>query len=217
MHRMRILFLTSSFPRFPGDHQVPFVLDQARAWKVARPADDIIILAPHGVGAPKWEEIAGVKIKRFRYFYPDRFQTLAYPAILPNIKKNPLLVGQVPFLVWAEYLAARRIIRESRADLIYAHWVMPQGLVARCLHWQTGIPYVIHNHSSDLTVFSRFGAVGRAVACSIVRECRAIFFVNRKQMDYALSLFRTDDQIAIKRKAATLPMGVNFDSVPAYN
>ena len=92
---------------------------------------------------------------------------------------------------------------------------MPQGLVARCLHWQTGIPYVIHNHSSDLTVFSRFGAVGRAVACSIVRECRAIFFVNRKQMDYALSLFRTDDQIAIKRKVSTLPMGVNFDSVPA--
>ena len=92
---------------------------------------------------------------------------------------------------------------------------MPQGLVARWLHWQTGIPYVIHNHSSDLTVFSRFGAVGRAVACSIVRECRAMFSDNRKQKDYALSLFRTDDQIAIKRKAKALPMGVNLDSVPA--
>ena len=84
---------------------------------MARPADDIIILAPHGVGAPKWEEIAGVKIKRFRYFYPDRFQTLAYPAILPNIKKNPLLVGQVPFLVWAEYLAARRINRQLQEPI----------------------------------------------------------------------------------------------------
>ena len=217
MHRMRILFLTSSLPRFPGDHQVSFVLDQARAWKAERPADDIIILAPHGVGAPKREEIAGVTIRRFRYFYPDRFQALAYPAILPNIKKNPLLVGQVPFLVWAEYLAARRIIHESGADLIYAHWVMPQGLVARWLHWRTGVPYVIHSHSSDLTVFSRFGPIGRAVARSIVRKSHAMFFGNRKQKEYAVSLFRAADQVGIKGKAKALPMGVNLEAVFSGN
>ncbi len=94
---------------------------------------------------------------------------------------------------------------------------MPQGLVARWLHWRTGVPYVIHSHSSDLTVFSRFGPIGRAVARSILRKSHAMFFGNRKQKEYAVSLFRAADQVGIKGKAKALPMGVNLEAVFSGN
>jgi len=34
-------------------------------------------------------------------------------------------------ILWAEYRAALRVLRSQQIDLVYAHWVMPQGIVAQ--------------------------------------------------------------------------------------
>jgi hypothetical protein len=212
---VRLLFLASSFPRFSGDPQVSFVLDQARAWKVARPNDDVIMLGPHDAKAPKQERIFDVAIRRFQYFYPARLQALAYPAILPNLRRNPVLLGQVPPFLWAEYRAARRIVSEQKIDLIYAHWVMPQGLVAHWLSRRTGVRYVLHNHSSDLAVFSRLGGTGLGIARRVIEGSRVMFCVNSKQKDFALSLFAPSAREAVSNKIVVLPMGTNLSDVPS--
>ncbi|MGC1271988.1 MAG: glycosyltransferase [Croceibacterium sp.] len=200
--------LTSTLPRFAGDMQADFVGEQARAWKSARPGDELAILAPHHALALQDEQIGGVKIRRFRYFRPEGAQRLAYPAILPNIRRNPLLALQLPFFLAAEFRAARRLAREMRADCIYAHWVMPQGLVAWLLHRVAGIPYVLQNHSSDLTVFSRFGGVGRALARAILRDAAHFFCVNSSQRDFALALFDGAERDAFAARCTVLPMGI---------
>ena len=41
----KVLFLTSTLPRFTGDMQPSFVLDQAHAWKAERPQDRVTIVA----------------------------------------------------------------------------------------------------------------------------------------------------------------------------
>jgi glycosyltransferase involved in cell wall biosynthesis len=211
---MKILFLASTLPRFTTDLQAPFVLEQAQAWKTRRPADEVCILAPHDAAAARREQIGGVEIRRFQYFFPEKLQALAYPAILPNIKRNPFLIGQIPPFLWAEYLAAKRIVVERGIELIYAHWIMPQGLVARWLSKSTGVRYVIQNHSSDLTVFSKFGGLGQSAARAILRESHAMFCVNSRQKEYALSLFDVTEQAEISRKITVLPMGVSLDQVP---
>jgi glycosyltransferase involved in cell wall biosynthesis len=208
---MKILFLASTLPRFTNDLQAPFVLEQAQAWKTRRPADEIYILAPHDAAAARREQVGGVEIHRFQYFFPEKLQALAYPAILPNIKRNPFLICQIPAFLWAEYLAAKRIVVERGIDLVYAHWIMPQGLVARWLSKSTGVRYAIQNHSSDLTVFSKLGGVGRSVARAIIRESHAMFCVNRRQKEYALSLFDTTERAEIAPKITVLPMGVSLD------
>jgi glycosyltransferase involved in cell wall biosynthesis len=208
---MKILFMASSLPRFVNDPQAPFVLEQGQAWKNERPAEEVYILAPHDAGAARQEEVGGIEIHRFQYFYPDGLQALAYPAILPNIKRNPLLIGQVLPFLWAEYSAAKRIIREKGIDLVYAHWVMPQGLVARWLSRSTGVQFAIQNHSSDLSVFSKLGGLGQSMARTIIRESCAMFCVNRRQKEDALSLFKSSEQPGIAPKITVLPMGVNLD------
>jgi glycosyltransferase involved in cell wall biosynthesis len=190
--------------------QAAFVLEQAAAWAAERPDDRITILAPHDFGAARSESVGGIEIRRFRYFAPGRMQRLAYPAILPNLKRNPLLLAQVPPFLLAEFFAARRLVRERNIDLVYAHWVMPQGLVAWQLHRFTGTPFVIQNHSSDVDVFARLGRPGRALAKKVIGAAAAMFCVNRQQKDRALSLFRASERKSVEDKITVLPMGVRL-------
>ncbi len=212
---MKILFLASTLPRFPNDHQAPFVLDQAVAWKRFHPQDEVYILAPHDRQARKREEIEGVKIRRFVYFWPEALQGLAYPAISPNIKRNSLLLGQLPFFLLAEFRAAVKLVRGRGVDLVYAHWVMPQGLVAYWVRRRLGIPYVLQNHSSDLAIFSCLGSAGRAIARRLITEARVFFCVNPHQKEDALRLFQPEVRAEMARKMTVFPMGVNASvSVP---
>lgn len=189
--------------------QAAFVLEQAAAWKAKRPEDNIVILAPHDRTAARHEWIGPIEVFRFRYFVPERLQALAYPAILPNIKANPLLALEVPPFLWSEYRAARRLVRERGIDLVYAHWVMPQGVVASALKAVTGVPYVLHNHSSDLSIFERFGGLGRGLARRVIAGAAAMFCVNRDQKAYADAMAP-----AAADRIRVLPMGVQPDALP---
>ena len=206
---MRILFLTSTFPRFPGDMQANFVGEQATAWKAARPKDEIVILAPHDALAARREALDGIEVVRFRYVLPAKFQGLAYPAILPNLKRRPLLAAQIPSFLVSQYLAARKLVKSRPIDLIYAHWVMPQGLVAMWLNRTIGVPYVLQNHSSDLRVFGKMGRRGHGLARRIINSAQHLFCVNSAQREYSLSLFAEPEKRAVGPKVTVLPMGVN--------
>lgn len=210
---MRVLFLTSTLPRFAGDMQAGFVAEQAQAWQAARQDDELAILAPHDAAAPREERLGTLRILRYRYLLPERAQRLAYPAIMPNIRANPLLALQLPPLLVAGYRAAMREARVMQADLVYAHWVMPQGLMAWRLRRAAGIPYVLQNHSSDLTVFDKLGAGGRRLARAILRDCLWFFCVNSAQREHALQMFDGAEREAFAQRCTVLPMGIA--SLPA--
>jgi len=205
---MRVLMLTSTLPRFAGDMQANFVGEQADAWLAARPGTQITILAPHDAAAPLREAEGRLTIKRFRYMWPDSVQGLAYPAILPNIKRNPLLAGQVPLFLAAQMRAAMRLLSEQHFDCIYAHWVMPQGVVARWVSKRTGVPYILQTHSSDLAVFAKAGAPGRGMARAILRDAKLFFCVNSGQLEAALAYLPASDHDDFRAKSSVLPMGV---------
>ncbi|MEO0400058.1 MAG: glycosyltransferase [Pseudomonadota bacterium] len=205
---MTLLFLTSTLPRFEGDAQAPFVLEQAAAFVKATNTMPVI-LAPGDAAAQARETLSGVAIRRFQYFLPKSAQTLAYPAILPNLKAQPLRGMQLPFFIASEYVAARKVLRE-KPDIegVYAHWVAPQGLVAWALKKATGVPYVLQNHSSDLAVFWKLGGAGRAMARRLVRDASVFFCVNVQQKRAVLGLFPQDQRTEISSKIKVLPMGV---------
>ncbi|MEH6661176.1 MAG: glycosyltransferase family 4 protein [Parasphingorhabdus sp.] len=204
----KVLFLTSTLPRFTEDMQPGFVLDQAHAWKEERPNDRVVILAPHDAGALRSEQIGDVEVRRFSYAWPEKWQQLAYPAILPNIKNRPITALLIlPFLI-AEFLAAFQMVRKDKLDLIYAHWVMPQGLIAYLLKLICGTSYVMQNHSSDLEIFSKLGPLGRALARRIIRASDRLFCVNERQRRFALDLFKASERAEMEQKVVTLPMGV---------
>lgn len=212
---MNILFITSTFPRFKNDTQSPFVLEQAVAWKKAQPKDNVYVLAPHDAGAETNETIQGVSIRRFRYAYPAFFEKLVYPALLPNIRSNFLLIVLVPFFFIAQIGAILHMLSVKRIDVLYAHWFVPQGISAciaiavyKMFH-QPHIRFVLHNHSSDVALLRKIPVFGSVLVRTLVRCADVVFCVNTK-LNYELKLLLSD---TVTTSIHTMPMGVALNTV----
>lgn len=146
---MRVLVVTSSFPRFPGDPSGVFILSLCK--ELQKLGIEIEVLAPHDDGCKRHEFWEGIKVFRFPYFYPHRFQRLCYGAgILKNMKGSPLAFMQLPFFILAELFYAIRIAQQKNFDLVHAHWSIPQGFTGLLLRKFRGIPWVTSLHGSDV-------------------------------------------------------------------
>ena len=123
---MKILMTTSSFPLYKGDTAGIFVYEQAKF--LVQKGLNLEILAPMGDLASKFEVMDDIKVRRFNYFYPLRYQGLCYGAGVPdNMKKGFKYKIQLPFLLLFFFLNI--LIRGSEKDIIYAHWTL-SGLAA---------------------------------------------------------------------------------------
>ena len=146
---MNILVLTSTFPRWQNDSEPRFV--DYLCQNLAEQAT-VHVIAPHARGAAREEAIGRVSVFRFRYCL-ESWQTLAYGGgILPNLRENPLRFLLVPPFLLSQWWLATRLLRRNHYDVIHAHWIIPQGLVAilaRCLA-SSPPPVALTSHGGDL-------------------------------------------------------------------
>jgi glycosyltransferase involved in cell wall biosynthesis len=198
---VRILVLTSTFPRWRGDTEPPFVLELCR-----RLAEHfkVHILAPHTGGADSEATFDGMRVTRYRYFLP-RWESLAYKGgILANLKKNRYRYALIPFFLLFQTLAVRKLLRRFHFDLIHAHWIIPQGacaVLANRIHLSR-LPILCTSHGGDL-----YGLSSRAMMwlrCRILEKIDAITTVSRAMRDDLDSL-----GVGLG-KVHVLPMGVNL-------
>lgn len=151
---MKVLHLTSSFPRSRGDHAGRFILDLTAC--LAAGGIDVHVVAPHDAGAAVVDELEGVPVRRFRYA-PTRLETLAYGGGLMANVRRPAGAALVPAFVAAYRRAAIAEARRLQPDVIHAHWWFPGGLVGRAASRATGIPLLVTLHGSDVHLAGRFG------------------------------------------------------------
>lgn len=125
--KKKILVLSSTFPRWENDHEPPFVYELSRRFTDHY---EVYVLAPHTAGSKTNEKIGHLNIHRFRYA-PEYFEKLSYNGgISTNLKNHPLRYFLVIPFILAELLYTIYIIRKENINLIHAHWIIPQGLVA---------------------------------------------------------------------------------------
>ena len=170
---LRVLVLATTFPRWAGDAEPRFIFDLTKplAKKVS-----LWVLAPHAHGAKTREEIDGVRVLRFPYFYPKRLQTLCYEGgILPKLKTNWLARLQLPFFLAAQAFHIWRTARKYKINFIHCHWIIPQGFFVALLNSFSGIPYLLTAHGGDVYSFRNNPlirlcgnyALKRAKACTV--------------------------------------------------
>lgn len=206
---MRVLVTASTFPRWAGDSQPAFVLDQLLALKAGHPELELHVLAPHDPGAARDEVLAGIPVHRFRYVLPAAWQALAYPAILPNLRQRPWLILQVPLLLLAEFFAIWSFCRRHRPAVVYSHWFTPQAIAGAAVTGLLGIPHVFTSHSTDVAVLGRVPLLGPALVRAIVRRCAAATVVSRRTLARLRAFFpRAADWDAVAARVQVLPMGV---------
>ncbi len=146
---IRVLVLTTTFPRWKGDVTPAFVYELSK--RLQESGLEIVILAPHHYGAKKFEIMDCMKVYRFPYFYPTKYQRLVYGGgILPNLKISNLAKVQVPFLVFSELFYAFKIIRKEKIDIIHSHWIIPSGLIGVAIKKAFKKPHITTAHAGDV-------------------------------------------------------------------
>jgi colanic acid/amylovoran biosynthesis glycosyltransferase len=199
MGKPRLLVLASTYPGRAGDGTPSFVRDLALGMAEAF---DIEVLVPAVPGGARHERDGELSVTRFRYFW-RRWEDLADGAILENVRARRSRLLQVPALVVAEYLAVRRAVRRNRPDVIHAHWIIPQGVVARL--GARGIPTVVTTLGGDLYAL-RSGAARRLKA-GVVRHAAAVTVMNREMGTMVRALGANPAAVSV------MPMGFDLSSV----
>ncbi len=125
---LRILFLTQTYPRWPGDTAGPFIRELARG--LVRGGDRVTVLAPRAEGVrPAWVD-DGVEVHTFAYA-PRRLEVLGYGRSLAADERIRLGAGlAAPLYLRAAASAVARHLARDPYDLLHAHWLAPNGLVA---------------------------------------------------------------------------------------
>jgi glycosyltransferase involved in cell wall biosynthesis len=143
---LRVLMIASSYPRSSDDTSSVFL--RYLVEHLRKTGADIRVLAPAD-NSRLSNDSRDASVTRFRYL-PRAWQQLAYGSgILPNLRRRPLLWLQVPFFLIGMAIALFRITRKWRPQIIHAHWVLPQGLIAVFVGAPTRVPVVVTLHGGD--------------------------------------------------------------------
>jgi glycosyltransferase involved in cell wall biosynthesis len=137
-----ILVLTTSFPLESSTAFGSFVFEKCR--HLVKEGLQVKVIAPHHMGANKKAKIDGIIINRFQYFFPARFQMIAYRAGIPtNIRTSFLAKLQLPFFVFSFLIAAMKDAKHY--DILHCHWSIAAliGIVAAKI-FKKKIVYMMH-------------------------------------------------------------------------
>lgn len=160
---MKILVLTSSFPRHKTDWWQQAVLSIYSNMDLKK--YHITVLAPGAPKAKKKEKLNGVDVRRFTYFYPPSLQLLTSgEGVLYTSKKNKLLGKiQVGAFILAEFISVISLLTKEKFDVIHANWILPQGLIAVIAKFIFRKPIIVTVHGTDIFALNKFNFLKRFI------------------------------------------------------
>lgn len=202
LDRPRVLVMSSTFPTREGGGEPAFVFELSRRLQARF---DVSVLAPRTPGAKKMETLAGLRVVRFPYFF-NRWEKLAMHGggILNQLRTHRLYYLMVPFFLFGQLAELWRLLRRESFDLIHAHWIIPQGLVAVCGLAITGrkIPLLCTSHGGDL--FALRWKILEAMKKLVMRRSDAVTVVSRAMKSKVEQMGIAGEKIHV------LPMGVDL-------
>ncbi|TBW56712.1 glycosyltransferase family 4 protein [Marinobacter halodurans] len=210
---MKILVLTSTYSS-NSSYKIPtFVSEQIKEISRQNPRFSFSILAPHDALLETSNHTSdNIRVKFFRYFYPNSLQSLNAHGLWPTIKKNPLKIIAFIFqLAFGIYWTVRLTTR-TKPDLIYAHWFTPQGIAAFIASKLTNTPFAITSHSSDVFVLKKLPLIGPLLVKSALNQSSAISVVSSRTYEKIKCFYSEKEWENIQKKIFLLPMGVHLPS-----
>jgi glycosyltransferase involved in cell wall biosynthesis len=159
---MRILLLTSSFPREENDYSAKWILELSKELKKRN--NKIIALAPYTSNLKTQELLDGIEVYRFKYA-PEHLEVLGYGKFLPhewsrsNFKlvflylRNILLF--IPFLFFM-FITTIKICKKEKIDILFSHWIFPCGLIGLLVAKILKIKPNLKIYGTDLVFMKKF-------------------------------------------------------------
>lgn len=158
-HPLKILMLTSSYPKYPGDVTAPFIESIAQFSR--EHGHEVTVLMPYHPDLNRQANERGVKLHQFRYTLPEKWHIWGYAASMQgDVKLRKLVYFLLPFVLVTSFWKMWQLTAKEKYDVIQAHWVIPNAPVAALVGWLRRIPVVISMHGSDVYIAEKLRPVG---------------------------------------------------------
>jgi len=168
---MKILMITTTYPRFDGDTAAPFIGSIAEG--IAALGHSVHVIAPFH---PQLKDGVRNGVTVHSYHLPgDKKKPLwGYAQSMESdVKLKKKVFAVAPIALHQTFWHGLRIAKELGADLIHAHWVLPNGFPASLIAGKLKRPLVVSLHGSDMFL-ARKNLLFRRTAASIFRKAAAV-------------------------------------------
>jgi glycosyltransferase involved in cell wall biosynthesis len=118
-------------------------------------------------------------------------------SLAGDTRLKPSTLVLLPFFLLAQFWSAFRVARKQQAQIIHAHWVLPNGLVGAWVARILGIPLAISLHGSDIFVAQGTRAFGR-VAGWVFRQAAVVTACSEDLRQGALGLGATPQKVHLE-------------------
>ena len=167
----------------------------------------VSVLAPHDYNLKFEEKINSINVYRFPYFFPYKYQKIAYgPGILDNLKKSSLALIQVPFFIISQLIYAIKIIYVAKISIIHSHWIIPQGLIGAICSKIFKIRHITTIHGSDINMTKDNWFLKKV--CNLIIDNSNYVTVNSRFTEKLLLKTINKKNLG---KVIVIPMGVNVN------
>ena len=169
----------------------------------------------HAPGLLREEVIDGVRIKRFGYAFSG-VKPIVYTGNMHQEVAGSFL-AKIVFLsfLWSFYRFSLRICRAEKADLIWANWWTPPGMIAARIADKLHLPLVISSHGTDISLLGKGGIIARIsrYVYSRTRKATVVSSFLKKKLTDNLDAINPDDVVVIP-----MPVGrEHFPKTPPPN
>jgi len=198
---MKILVLSSVYPRFDADAEVPWLRISLRELK--KNNCEAVLLVPAYKGL-KNHSIDGIPVYRFRYA-PASLEFLTHDEGAPSkIARNPFLqLLAIPYIISGS-IKTLFLCLKLKPEIIHVHWPFPHAFMAYFAAFFCKIPVVLTFYSAELLLAKK------------KRWIKPILkiFIKKADLVFAISSFtgKTVKEI-YDRKIEFLPYGTTLDGV----
>jgi glycosyltransferase involved in cell wall biosynthesis len=157
--KLKILMLTSSYPKFSGDVTAPFI--EAIAQNTQALDHEVTVLMAYHPDLQRQAVENGVSLQTFKYAPLRSWNIWGYAASLEaDVKVRKTIYFLLPLVLISSFFKMWRLTGREQFDVIQAHWVIPNAPVAVLVGWLRKLPVVISLHGSDVYIAERLKPVG---------------------------------------------------------
>ena len=198
---MKILVLTSSYPKYPGDTTAPFIQSITHALAARGHQLTVVLPARADLGpasAPR------VSFEAYRYAPTRSLQVFGYAEALHGdvtVRRSTYLVS--PLALASGTTRMMLEVRHGGYDLVHAHWVVPNGAMALPAAWLGGVPLVVSLHGSDVFLSEKKFLFRRAARFTFRRAAAATACSN--------DLAERSQRLGAPSRPQTIPYGVDTE------
>ncbi len=200
---MRILVVSTAFPRDADDPTVKWLAEAIRRLRARGYAIEVFTSAYKGGGNTTLD---GIPIHRFRYFF-RRWENLTHEESAPDRMRRSLFYAMLPaFYLLFGSIAIWRLQRRERYDIVHVHWPLPHavfGWVARAARRRTRV--VMQFYSIELRWVNERIAILRGFLRRAIRTADRVVAISTATAREVSALAGADVPIEVIPYAVEMP------------